>query len=338
MANSLSASISVRRIVKGDTLSLYFEQSGLALFQGFDPSTGTAIPAWTASSYPCLTPKVGSARGQGVTLAEHKWSYNGADLKFKATGSGWETSSVNAKFQMNHDDGSLRIVGNLASKDNQDADTLTYSGTAFVGSSSYPLSKTVDVQVCPVGSSSYVGGIMASSAHLDSTTTTSTLSTTLYNANGAVTGYTVDWYKDDELWKSGTTSNVSVGRDDVDSQQLFIAVFKVDGQEVCRAGISIIDTADEYKLDLYHKGTDQGVDETHSDTIAAKIYRTKDMQDLTGTAKNVTYKWTIYKSSDFSKTIRTSTESTLTVANSDTSDKNGGVFDVTVNCDVTFEL
>ncbi len=333
----ISSSIAVRRIVKGDTLSLYFDQQGLPLFQGFDPETGTAVPAWTATEYPVVTPKVGSARSQGVTLTQHIWKYNGTDLAFPMTGSGWVTSSKDARFQMNYEDGSLRVVGNLASKDNQDSDTLTYEGTAVVGSSSYPMSKTIDIQICPVGSSSYGGGIMATTAALDTTTTSTKLTTTLYNANGAVSDYSVKWYKDTDAFKEG--KEITVSRDDVDSQQLFIAVFLVDNQEVYRAGITITDTADEYKLDLYHANATQGGDESTKDKIGARIYKVGKSDATQVTPSSASYTWKYYKSTGFEELkTQTTTNNYIEVVDADTKDSEGNTFDITVFCEVEFEV
>lgn len=336
---NLSASIAVRRIVKGDTLSLYFEQTGKPLFQGFNPETGVAVPSWTSATgdHPIVTPKVGSARGASVTLTNHVWEYNGNDLKFSKSGSGWETSSVDSRFQMNHSDGSLAIIGNLASKENEDVDTLNYSGDAISGTSTYPLTHTIDISICPLGSSSFGGGVTATSAIIGSVNGTTiektTLSTFLYNANGTVTDYTVAWKKGSAAFGTGQT--ISVSRDDVDSHQLFIAEFSYDGAVVFRAGISITDISDQYQLQLYHAGTTQGVDESHSDTIKGKIINVTTSEEVTPSSSS--WSWKVYKTSDYS-VVKSATDSSITITDSDTKDSSGNVFDVTVNGEVTFSL
>mgnify|MGYP004591981739 FL=1 len=257
---SLYTSLPVRKIVKGDTLSVFFTTNGVALFQGVNPDTGVPTPSWNAESGPVITPHVGSARGASYSLEAHRWKYNGNDLKFSTSGSGWETSTVDNRFQINHTDGSIRIIGDLASKNNQDADTLEYSGVARQSAKvTFDVQKTVDIFISPLGSSSFGGGVSVESTAIGTingvlVNSTHISNTVLFNANGAVASYTVKVRKglngtEIASLSNGKISTFEITRDMVDGQELFIVEFYIDGntEAVYRTGFTVIDIDDLYQ-------------------------------------------------------------------------------------------
>lgn len=264
---SLYTSLPVRKIVKGDTLSLYFTTNGVALFQGVNPDTGVPTPSWTADSGPSITPHVGSARGASYSLEAHRWKYNGNDLKFSTSGSGWETSTIDSRFRMNHTDGSIQIIGNLASKSNQDADTLEYSGVARQSEKvTFDVQKTVDIFISPLGSSSFGGGVSVESTAIGTVNgvvvnSTHITNTVLFNSNGAVTSYTVKLIKgldgtEIASLPNGKISTFEITRDMVDGQELFIVEFYIDGntEAVYRTGFTVIDIDDLYQAKAIMEG------------------------------------------------------------------------------------
>lgn len=257
---SLYTSLPVRKIVKGDTLSVYFTTNGVALFQGVNPDTGVPTPSWNAESGPVITPHVGSARGASYSLEAHRWKYNGNDLKFSTSGSGWETSTVDNRFRINHIDGSIQIIGDLASKNNQDADTLEYSGVARQSAKvTFDVQKTVDIFISPLGSSSFGGGVSVESTAIGTingvlVNSTRISNTVLFNANGAVVSYTVkvrNGLNGTEIASlpNGKISTFEITRDMVDGQELFIVEFYIDGntEAVYRTGFTVIDIDDLYQ-------------------------------------------------------------------------------------------
>nr|DAL58921.1 MAG TPA_asm: hypothetical protein [Caudoviricetes sp.] len=274
----LSATAAVRRILKGDTLSLSLQTNGVPLFQGLNPDTFTVSPNWSESgTHPIITPSVGSARKNNVTLTNHAWAYNGKDLGFRSSGAGWETSTVDNRFKLNHTDGSLSIVADLASKVNQDSDTLTYSGDAVLGASIYPMQKSIDILVSMLGGSSYFGGVSADTTVLSKGQTEAILRPWLFNsAGGEVSTYSINLYRGSGTDLAGTYDNPASGiiihRDKtgdtdklyVDSHQLFVLEFIVDGAAVYRTGISIDDISDIYQLALNSVGQ---VDEDSNQTF-----------------------------------------------------------------------
>lgn len=275
---SLFASLPVRKVVYGDTLSLYFTTNGVALFQGVNPDTGAATPNWgTDGSCPIITPHVGSAKGAVYTLTNHVWKYNGTDLNFSAGGSGWEQSAVNDKFWLNHTDGSLKILGNLAGIDNKDADMLEYSG---IVANKYEMTKTVDIFISPLGSSSFGGYVNIDNTAIGTingalVSEAKILNAGLYNSNGSVGNFSIKVWrglsKDDEhfigTFASGSVSNCKIDRSMVDGQEVFIVEFYIDGtnEAVYTTGFTIIDIDDLYKLYMYDAG--KGIDDAGGTSI-----------------------------------------------------------------------
>ena len=264
---SLYTSLPVRKIVKGDTLSVFFTTNGVALFQGVNPDTGVPTPSWNAESGPVITPHVGSARGASYSLEAHRWKYNGNDLKFSTSGSGWETSTVDNRFRINHTDGSIQIIGDLASKNNQDADNLEYSGVARQSAKvTFDVQKTVDIFISPLGSSSFGGGVSVESTAIGTingvlVNSTRISNTVLFNANGAVASYTVKVRKGlvgDPIatLPNGKISTFEITRDMVDGQELFIVEFYIDGntEAVYRTGFTVIDIDDLYQAQAMMEG------------------------------------------------------------------------------------
>ena len=360
---SLSASLAVRRIIDGDTLSIWFTTNGIPLHQGLNPNDFTATPKWTeGGDHPVITPNVSSARKNAVSLLTHTWKYNSVEITF-ASGIGWvKSTNFDGKFKLNTKDGTLAIIGDLATKDNQDADVLEYTGMASVGSASYEMTNSIGVLVTMLGSSAFFGGIEASSTMLGVTdkegneTTTAILKFWLKNAGGDVSKYSVKLYRGNETTPITTLENASsggsitihrdkTGDDDklyVDSHQLFIAEFIVDGTIVYRAGVSIDDNADVYQLVLSESG---GVNASTNSVVTPKVLST-----ATGTAVTIgkgTIKYYILKSTDLTVVRSTSIDfannaefiaATLTITAADTKDGNGNEWDLTVNCDLTAQV
>lgn len=351
----LSATAAVRRILKGDTLSLSLQTNGVPLFQGLNPDTFTVSPNWSESgTHPIITPSVGSACKNNVTLTNHKWAYNGKNLGFSSSGTGWEASTVDNRFKLNHVNGSLSIIRDLASKVNQDSDTLTYSGDAVLGASIYPMQKSIDILVSMLGGSSYFGGVSADTTVLSKGQTEATLRPWLFNsAGGEVSTYSINLYRGSGTDLAGTYGNpasgITIHRDKtgdadklyVDSHQLFVLEFIVDGAAVYRTGISIDDISDIYQLALNSVGQ---VDEDSNQTFRCIVTNCETglvPKSITG---NVTF--VIY--TDSNGNIENKRSETMTwaknvsdgfvVRNADTIDKNKNIIGVSVSADAYLTL
>lgn len=346
----LSATAPVRRTLKGDTLSLSLQTNGVPLFQGLNPDTFTVSPKWSESGkHPVITPVIGSARKNNVTLTSHAWAYNGKDLGFSFSGTGWETSAVDNRFKLNHTDGSLSIVADLASKVNQDSDTLKYSGVAVLGASTYPMEKSIDILVSMLGGSSYFGGVSADTTVLSKGQTQAVLKPWLFNsAGGEVSSYSVKLYRGSGTDLAGTYNNpqsgITIHRDKtgdtdklyVDSHQLFVLEFIVDGAAVYRTGISIDDISDLYQLALNSIGQ---VDEDTNQIFRCIVTNCETGKAPRSISGNVTF--VIY--TDNNGSVQNKRSETMTwaknvsdgfvVRNADTLDNNKNIIGVSVSAD-----
>lgn len=346
----LSATAPVRRTLKGDTLSLSLQTNGVPLFQGLNPDTFTVSPKWSENGkHPVITPVIGSARKNNVTLTSHAWAYNGKDLGFSFSGTGWETSAVDNRFKLNHTDGSLSIVADLASKVNQDSDTLKYSGVAVSGASTYPMEKSIDILVSMLGGSSYFGGVSADTTVLSKGQTQAVLKPWLFNsAGGEVSSYSVKLYRGSGSDLAGTYNNpvsgITIHRDKngdtdklyVDSHQLFVLEFIVDGAAVYRTGISIDDISDIYQLALNSIGQ---VDEDTNQIFRCIVTNCETGKAPRSISGNVTF--VIY--TDNNGSVQNKRSETMTwaknvsdgfvVRNADTLDNNKNIIGVSVSAD-----
>lgn len=252
MANiTVQNHFTIRRLRTGDTLFLTIEGNGVPLMQTVNASTGIPTPDWTTeANQPVLTPKINAASGNPVAISAHKWLYNGSELTFTDTTSDGWTLDATGRFRINRTTGALRIVGNLGGADNLDNDVLQYSCVATAGEVDYPMTRSIDIQILGSGAGAYYGMINATTEQLTATAPTATVSTRLFFGGEEISGYTVKWYKDEELWSAkGTGASITVNRGDIDGAQLIIAEFyeSADSESpVFRAGIRMIDTLDDY--------------------------------------------------------------------------------------------
>ena len=351
----LSATAAVRRTLRGDTLSLSLITNGKPLFQGLNPDTFTVSPNWSESGdHPVITPIVGSARKNNVTLTGHAWTYNGTPLEFSSNGTGWETCTNDNRFKLNPANGSLAIIGDLASKNNQDSDTLTYSGDAKMGASTYQMKKSIDILVSMLGGSSYFGGVSADTTILSKGQAEANLKPWLFNsAGGEVSTYKINLYRGSGNDLAGTYefpasgSGIRIHRDKngdtdklyVDSHQLFVLEFIVDGAAVYRTGISIDDISDLYQLSLNSEGE---VDETHTQTFRCVVTNCESGIPPIIKEEGSRITFVIYTNGDNGeiKEIRSQTmtweenkRNGFVVKNADTIDKNHNIIGVSVSAD-----
>ncbi len=339
MAENYSAqnSIIIKRLRTNDSLMLTFENNDVPLFQGVDEDNGAVSPDWSvAANQPVRTPKVTSARGLSVSLSRHSWAYNGVDLNFNgAESGGWKTDST-GKFSLNTSTGAIKIIGNLASKTNIAGDTLTYSCVASTAGAEYNLTGELPIAIQIVGASSYYLAILASTEQLTSNVTSCTLTTKVYADANAVTEYYVKWYKDTVAWpgKDGQ-KNITVTRGDVDGTQLFIAeVYQSSSasQPIARAGVRIIDTADEFQINCYITSANKEVDYGQPVTVSAKIVNMKTGLEYTPSSASWSMdvmdkeNWTSLKHSNTNSISVTTTET----------DRNGTQYDVDVVAECHF--
>lgn len=343
MNYSAQGSITIKRLRNGDSLYITLESNGIPLYQGVDTSAGTVSPDWTvAANQPVLTPKVTSVRGNTVTRSSHQWKYNGQLLLFTGATSAdgnWRTDST-GKFQINlttgNDGGALKIIDNLANVNAVANGLLEYSCVATVSGTNYNVSKSIDVVIQSMGASSCYGAIIASPQTIDATNTTSTLKTILQVGASPVTTYHVKWFKDDTEWPAmDGLKQIAVGRSDVNGTQLFIAEFYLkatDTTPVARAGVYVIDSLDEFRVEFDYVSAAVEVAPGQDVTVKAKVIntRTNSVQAL----NNPTWKCDVMEKDTWTS-IKQSTTDTITVTTAET-DRNNKENDVEVVGEVDF--
>lgn len=340
---SAQGNLTIKRLRNGDMLFISLEvTNGKPLYQGVDEKTGIPSPDWTvADKQPIITPKVSTARGNAVERSYHSWKHNGATLNFNgAETDGWVLDQT-GKFKMNINTGALRIVGNLASAANCANDTLTYECVASVAGVEYNLTKTIDVLIQPVGANGYTGFILATTEQLTSNPgeTESVLSTQLLLAADPVTDYYVKWYKDDTLEsKWNGQKSITVTRSDVDGTQLFIAEFLKDSTSstiLYRAGIRIIDTLDEFQLQIVIISANKEVSPGNPVTAKATIVNTT--KNSVVTPQNPAWSLRVMEKKNWTEKRRVASD-TITITTADTDDPNTGEFnDIEIHGEVDFD-
>lgn len=337
---SAQGSITIKRLRNGDNFFISLEiTNGVPLFQGVDEKTGVPSPDWSVpANQPIITPKVTSARGNAVDLSFHTWKYNGVTLNFNgAETDGWKADST-GKFMLNVATGALKIVQNLASKINCANDTLVYECVATISGVEYNLSKSIDILIQTVGANGYLGFIIASTEQLTAEVTSCTLNTRLMLAADEITSYYVKWYKDDTLWSTQNgKKTITVGRNDVDGTQLFIAEFFKDSASntpLFRAGVRIIDTLDEFQVQLAITSSNKEVAPGNPVNVSASVVNMR--TNTVVSPQGAVWSLRVMEKKNWSEKRRVSTN-TITITTSDTDDPNTGEQnDVEVHAEVTF--
>ena len=319
--STTGAAFSVRFLRNGDQVVIVRniinrKNSGLALFQVIDPTTGTIAPNWDATNLPEGAEKeaildaqpiirlgVRSAYKYPAEIKSVTWYYNKA-LKFNLRGAEWVTAEADAenldaqKFQarINGENYELKVIGNLASKKNVANRQISYDVNYACNGMTDTVKGSVDVLIQAAGSNSHMLQISATSVELDDKTPSSTLTAVgMYGAEYVKIGqggdYTIKWYQDG-VERNGTTADtLVVDRDMVTGGSLFIAKLFLKDRAVAQDSQRINDTADYYQI--IARPTDAGenwLGVGHNATYNLSV--TKNGDDYAG--DDVTFEWNVY--------------------------------------------
>lgn len=319
--NSTQGSITIKRLRTGGSLFVTFNLNA-PLFQNVDKDSGVVSPDWSqAANQPVITPVVTSSLGNTVTLNNHMWYYDDDELDFtgEVREDGFKTDST-GKFAMHPDTGALRILTNLASKENFVSDIFKYKVMATVADVEYKVEKEIELLIQQMGASSYVGYVLTSTAQLTSEYPEATLTTKLYSQGNEKTDYYVRWYKDNEEWTDmNGGKEVTVKQSDVSGSQLFVAVFyeSTDSTSpLARHGIHIIDTKDTYQIQLSITSDNKDVDTGKGVTVEAKVVNTT--QNTIVTLPDTAQWKTDIMDGDSWEVIRSVASNTVTITTTDT--------------------
>ena len=296
---SAGGSTPITRIKNGDTLYFRLDCNGNPLYQAVDTMSQTIKPNWEIeSNQPVITPACTSATGNKVTLSDFTWYYNGTAIAFHDdVESGWTTSTnFEGKFKLNVENGSLKIVKNLADANNPASDTLRCDCTAQMSGEKFDESKSVTVLIQPMSSGAYMGFVTASPTNLSPDVSQCTLTCVLYNAGDKMeeSAYTVKWYKASDTNNAlGESRTLTVGKNDVNHLQLFICDFYLTstGNKCATAGICITDMADTFEVGHIISGT---LGASGSVIATAAVYKsnTREIYDIS--SKSPTWNTGVY--------------------------------------------
>lgn len=271
------AAFSVRFLRNGDQVVIVRniinqKGSGLALFQVVEPNTGVVTPNWDATdktgeelnavldAQPIIQLGVRSAYQYPAEITGVTWSYNNHALKFTLAGPEWVTAAADAenldaqKFQARIDGTNyqLKIVGNLASKENVANRQITYDVNYACNGMTDMVKGSVDVLIQAAGSDSHLLQIKTNRVELDAENTEALLEAVCMYGTKNVTigsnGYTIKWYKDGDEISEATERTLTVTRKDVTGGSLFIAKLFLNGSAVAQDSQRINDVADEYQI------------------------------------------------------------------------------------------
>lgn len=335
---SAQGGITIRRLRNGDSLFVTFDTNGVDLYQGIDPESGAISPDWNIpSNQPTLTPRVSSARGNFVSMTNHRWYIFGSEIEFTVNKGGNIYENVGGEISLNKTTGTIRFLTNIATVGYLGNFPLKWAGTISTANTVQDISKEATIRIGNMGSSSAVGMITAITEQISALVPTTTLKTSLRIGTGVVTDYYPKWWRDDTPWtvKNGD-KNPIVTRDDVDGTQLFVCRFyknSGDSTEIAVAGIRIIDVSDEYQVPLRITSANKEVDKDKPVTVQAYIYNNTTNTEITPSGQ--VWKLTAYINGGDFTPIKTSTTNTIQITTNET-DRGGIEYDIDVIAEVNF--
>lgn len=235
--------------------------------------TNATKKAALQANQPILTPNV--IVGGGFSLTDRKVTWYRLDTAADQIGDSTKITEItidesdNNEYELPSKDykynpatGALRIVRNLASDTNQDADTFVCKVTGNVKGTplASPLMRAVQATIMPVGADGYLvvvdahNGTDAQSTTLSSDVKETWLRCSIFAANGTSSASTPQytWRKGGSAWTPTATNGASivkVVRDDVDWQEVFSCSVEIDGAQIGIGSITITDQADDYKVE-----------------------------------------------------------------------------------------
>ena len=291
--NTVQGQVVIKRTRYGDTITVRLEWDK-ALYQAISDGGGVIQPDWTVSAnQPTITPVITSSVKTGfisIKPGSALWKYNHQVLLFNAGGVstgvvGGGTTGAGL-FQINTTTGSLKIIGNLASQQNTNVDTLRFEAVVNTGYET-PVGADVDVRIELVGKNSYTGVVDSTSKTLregEVETVTATARLTL--GITSVSDFKTEWLKGATIFKAKSTSKTcAITRADVSGAQLFVCNFymTIDGADklVSTYMFVIYDSSDPYFVSLSPLSNAEVSDANPSSTWIAKLFRRSDNVQIT---------------------------------------------------------
>lgn len=210
MTDTLSGSITLKRLKKGLNVVLTIETENAALYQGYDPKTGKVSPDFTDASTakPILTPKAVAGNGATASITNGSWQYNGTLLTVSGTAdSDGFIPCTDSRFAINPSTFQLKITGNIASEGNLNNDIFTFSGKGEAQQADWEAETTAEMHLQEIGSSAaalYVSGACTLSTQQESIPLTATL---FISGQQVTTYYGYQWKDESGTVLQDSTTN-----------------------------------------------------------------------------------------------------------------------------------
>ena len=333
--NNVSGSFFVEMLVDGDSAQGNI-RSTKPLAQMYNPGTNKCIPDWTvASNQPVIYPVIRSGNEntiKAVVSGSEKWFYNNVEVKFSSAGLSNYPDPVVGKLQKTtYNNGSvnvpaLKIVGNLASNANMDADTIRMDGQIEASGHNLSFSSEISLAISEYSDSAYNGFVYATNGGIiDEESETVTLTTELYKGGDVVdpTNYTVQWRKLPATTNFRNLKTLILGVDDIDSKNLFICEFIVAGEIVANFIQEVSDETDPYFIDVDWSGKTKIASTDAPLTGTAKVKKVGSGEVQSGFS--FTVKMTDIKGAAFSPTTAPTSAGVVTLTYADTQRAGGNI-------------
>lgn len=268
--NNVSGTFFVEMLVDGDSAQGNI-RSTRPLSQMYNPDTGGCVPDWGLASNDSIRPIIYPVIRSGnentikpIVSGSEKWYYNNAEVTFSSTGLATAPSNVAGKLQtLTYNNGTvdvpaLKIVGNLGSSANMDADSIRMTGQIEASGHALNFSSEIQVALSEYTDSAYNGFVYATNGGIiDETSETIVLTEELYKGGDLVdsSNYTRRWRKLPDTTVLSTATSLMLGVDDIDSKSQIICEFLVGGNIVASFVQEVSDETDPYFIDIEWDGS-----------------------------------------------------------------------------------
>lgn len=208
-----------------------------------DGNVSAIAPDWTTPSEGTNSnqPIISLGIAMGMTATDLQWYYNNQLIVFPSS-----------KFSVSGDLMSLKIISNLASKDNLFTDTISVKGKLLDTSGYYAgdIDKSIEIPIYKASANGYMVMIDTTSTTISSDNPTTTLTAKILQGAQEITGFTnYKWYAGLNGTVIGTGKNLQVTRDMVEGYQVFICkAFSSGNAELDAESVTIYDESDNYNM------------------------------------------------------------------------------------------
>lgn len=257
MANvtEVYGSLTITKLVNGDTLNarLYSTNS---LYQTFKKGTSDFNPNWETmpdADRPIIFPRVySSVLGSEVdVITDVSWLYNQQPMSFNGSGIATAPDVCAGKVQKVTYQGreALKMIGNVASDNNNTSDTITFNGRVNVSGQEPMVSAETTILIEESASNIYRLLLESTDNIIDGDETGTELNATLYSGGHKVTTGVeflfVDML-DNVLQSKSSNSKLDLDRDDVHGEIIVVCKAYVGNKVVAEAQRQILDWTDPF--------------------------------------------------------------------------------------------